>query len=753
MCQRTTIEQTFVNLEETAVEALYTFPLPDRAAVCGFEVITARRVLTGRVEPSEQAEAVYDEAIADGHAAFMLEQNRPDIFTVHVGNLNPHEAVTVRITFVSPLDVADRTVRLALPTTIAPRYVTGTGLDADPLETLADGLALNPPHVLSVPYGLTLEVEVSLGRPVARITSPSHDICVTPGDGDVQRVSLSAGVTETNRDIVLQLELAAETAPRVEIAEGPDGRSYVALTFVPEFDRADATASQPSETLFVLDCSGSMQGSSIEQARAALGLCLRSLSEGDRFNICRFGSRWELMADAPVRYSEQSLRRALRYVASIDADLGGTELHGPLAALLGQPADEGVVRQVILLTDGQVTNEDAILKLAAGRRGHNRVFTFGIGSAASASLVRGIARATGGAAEFVTAGERIEDKVLRTFSRIASPAVTDVQLRWTGADVEQARPEIGPIFDGDVLTVLGRCRDGLPSAARLSCRSAGGRHTWDLAVSTDRRRIGADVAPTMWARQRMAWLEARPASTLGSTARRDAAQLVELSRQFNLLCDRTRFLAVEHRSLEDRNAGRPEVRRVPVMLAEGWGGVEASAMPGACSHIFFASHGCEALPSSGMPSLRSPRRLGRMGTMDAAEQSLDRDRILDARLSGGDPLLGLLGTQRARGWFDVGAGQEALLSEHGCDRDGLSRRAVEAIEARGGKVHRRKLARVVATVLGLCLLRWRDPALERSRRARDKAVRWLGGEVGLQADVLEALIEELVRDAGEGATA
>src|SRR5688500_4712227 len=127
MSQRTTVEQTFVNLERRAIEAVYTFPLPESAAVCGFEVITGDRVLTGQVEEIETAVEKYDAAIGDGHGAFMVEENRADVFTVRVGNLKPGQAATIRLTYVCPLERVDRSIRVAFPTTIAPRYVSSAG--------------------------------------------------------------------------------------------------------------------------------------------------------------------------------------------------------------------------------------------------------------------------------------------------------------------------------------------------------------------------------------------------------------------------------------------------------------------------------------------------------------------------------------------------------------------------------------------------------------------------------------------------
>lgn len=569
MSQKTTVEQTFVNLEPHAIEAVYTFPLPDGAAVCGFEVVTGSHVLTGVIEESDKAIEKYDDAIAEGHGAFMIEQDRPDVFTARVGNIKPRQAATIRLTYVCALDRVDRSMRVAFPTTIAPRYQTATA--TDPIEAAIDGDALNPPHVLSVPYGLSLEVDVALGRQLARISSPSHAIDVINGEDGTCRVSFAGGVADMNRDVVLLIDLKREAAPQVQAAPGREGETYLAVTFVPEFDESERIERKAGETIFVLDCSGSMQGQSIAQATAALELCLRSMSLGDTFNICRFGSNWDLLASEPLVYGQETFDRALRHVRQ-GANLGGTELYSPLEAILSIAPPPGVVRNVILLTDGQVTNESAVITLARKHRAHNRIFSFGIGAAASSFLVKGIARATGGVAEFICAGERIDDKVLRTFGRIASPKVTDVSIDWDGCDV-QTLAELPPIFDGDVLAVFGRAPARVPRHVTLHCNTPTGPRSWSVEVPPAREDDGTIAA--MWARRAIQSLEEVNGSARGRLKRgartREAEMLINLSKQFGLLCSLTTFVAIQHRSPAERNAGRPVLRRVPILLAEGWG--------------------------------------------------------------------------------------------------------------------------------------------------------------------------------------
>src|SRR5438034_9034845 len=152
MSQKTTVEQMFVNCENRAIEAIYTFPLPDGAAICGFEVITGDRVLTGTIDESERAIEQYEDAIERGHGAYMVEADRPDVFTARVGNLKPRQSATIRLTYVAPLLRVDKQIRVAFPTTVAPRYASAMGMD--PLEAIVEADALNPPKALCVPYGL-----------------------------------------------------------------------------------------------------------------------------------------------------------------------------------------------------------------------------------------------------------------------------------------------------------------------------------------------------------------------------------------------------------------------------------------------------------------------------------------------------------------------------------------------------------------------------------------------------------------------
>ena len=249
-----------------------------------------------------------------------------------------------------------------------------------------------------------------------------------------------------------------------------------------------------------------MQGTSIDEVRNALQLCLRSMISGCRFNIVGFGSTHEPLFPETRAYDQSSLDAASKHVAELRANLGGTEILSALDFALGQPHHAELTRQVVVLTDGQVSNTDAVLALATQHASEARIFTFGIGAGASQHLVRGLARAGGGAAEFIYPGERIEPKVVRQFGRLLSPALHDVKVEWVGAQVTSMPAKVPPMFTGSRLLVYGFPRGARPAGVRLSATSPSGPLSFEVPLAGARVTPGKSVT-TLAARARIRELE------------------------------------------------------------------------------------------------------------------------------------------------------------------------------------------------------------------------------------------------------
>ncbi len=562
-----TLRQRFRNDETKPIEAVYVFPLPTHAAVCGFVAEVDGRRIVGEVEEREKAFDRYDDAIADGHGAFLVDQERPNIFTVSVGNLAPKSEAIIELRWIMTLPTEGPAYRFQLPTTVSPRYVPASGT---PEIGEPDGDRINPDRLPTVPYGLDLKVDIANAQMPRRIESPTHAIRTTfgVGEGKVTRVELGQSSVALDRDFVLVIEPPA-VLPAARVGLGPDGARYVQVDFIPTLEGEHKGA----EVVFIVDCSGSMGGTSIDEAKRALELCVRALEVGDSFDIVRFGSTHQSLFGTSRPFSEDTLKAALAYIAATDADLGGTEILAPLRAVCDRP---GQFRNILLLTDGQVSNESDVIALAQSRSGR-RIFSFGIGAGASEHLVREVAKASRGEAEMIAPGERIERKVLRQFGRVRSPVLEDIKIDWGLLEVEAYPRQIPAIFGGDPLVVSAKVKAG--HATELTLMANGQR--WSVPLDLERADAKSPV-PTLWARAAIGELET--GERHGSSQRRPRSEprtsrVVELAKAFGLMSSQTSFVAVEVRSPDKQLTSGVELRKVPVALTAGWGGTGAAHVP------------------------------------------------------------------------------------------------------------------------------------------------------------------------------
>ena len=577
-CSRVTVSQRFRNTEAQPIEAVYVFPLDEGAAVCGFEALIGGTRVVGRVEEKEKAFAHYDDALAAGHGAYLLDQERPDVFTASIGNLRPGDEVLVRVTYVAELQREGEAIRFVVPTTVSPRYAPAEdekGVGRTP------ALALNPPLAWTVPYGLELRAVVEMASAIRSLESPSHPVSVEI-DGGRATVCLAAREAALDRDFVLKIGLAEAHAPRTYLETTPAGETVALLAFEPRF----AAGETAGEIVFVVDRSGSMQGSSIAEARNALQLCLRSLRAGWFFNVVGFGSTCRRLFEDNEPYDEKTLAEATRHLAGLEADLGGTEILPALEGILKRPPRPGLPRQVFILTDGQVTNTEAVIALVRKHSGDTRVFTFGIGAGASAHLVRGIARAGEGEAEFIHPGERIEAKVMRQLKRAMAPALTDVEVDWGGLEVRPAPHRLPPVFDGGRVLVYGFLETAAAATVTLRARGPEGSVSFVAQVDPGQARPDSLLA-TLAARTLIRELEDGQSpqhDRRGSLQDREGgkdrvkAEIVRLGVTYGLCSRETSFVAVEQRDTPGEDDA--VLRRVPVALTSGWGGTPDRAVPG-----------------------------------------------------------------------------------------------------------------------------------------------------------------------------
>ncbi len=380
------VRQRYRNRERKPIEAVASFPVPKSAVLLDVQAEIAGRRFTGAVLARDKAEERYEEAIAEGDAALLLEELEPGAYALHLGNLKPREEAVITYRYAWPLAPTGGVVRLAIPTTIAPRY----GHPAWKPE-------VDPEISLTVRHELNLRVRVSGLLAKAEVESPTHAMDVHRADDELL-ITTRAKRIAMDRDIVLMFRLHEAPHAMGWTMRSSEGWLSMAM-FVPEWTEAVA---RPARTIkLVCDCSGSMTGDSIAIAREAALALLDALEPRDAFAIWRFGSVVEVWHREIQPATGLAVVHAQARIRAMEADLGGTELGQALEAALTTPPTEDA--EIVLITDAEVWAADEVLALV--RRHRHRLFVVGVGASPNAALVERLAEATGGAYLFITPNE------------------------------------------------------------------------------------------------------------------------------------------------------------------------------------------------------------------------------------------------------------------------------------------------------------------------------------------------------------
>ena len=468
------VEQSFRNDSGRALEGVYGFPLPDDAAVRHMEMIIGERRIVGKIREKAEAQEIYRKAKAAGKKASLVEQQRPNLFTNRVANINAGETVVVRLEYVQQLAFDNGEFSLRFPTTMTPRYMPGRSIAppageeappalavnpylgwAEPTDQVPDADAISP---LQYPQEgdehrplnpLEVTVRLDMGMPLARVDAPYHDIVLARRAG-VYSISLAAGVTEMDRDFVLTWQPVSGAAPTAALFTEEVGEEYFGLLMVLPPAAERAAPAPPREIVFVVDTSGSMGGTAIAQARDSVSRALRELRPEDRFNIIEFNSTHRALYRRPVPATRHHVQRAQEFVRLLQAT-GGTEMLPALRAALepGQETDaleeQLALRQVIFITDGAVGNEVALFEEISARLGNSRLFTVGIGSAPNSWFMREAARFGRGSHTHIGSLEEVGDKMAALFAQLSQSAVLDLDVAWPAAGRSLARAPARPL--------------------------------------------------------------------------------------------------------------------------------------------------------------------------------------------------------------------------------------------------------------------------------------------------------------------
>ncbi len=536
---RVTVTQDFENNFEEKIEAVYTFPLPQAAAVDDLTMLIGERTIKGKIMRRQEAKDAYDTAKQLGKVASLLDQERPNIFTQQVANILPGQRIRIIISYVETLKYEDGAYEWSFPMVVAPRYIPDGVDDASRISPAS------APDGVRAGHDISLEIDVDAGVPIVGVNSDSHETEVEQINAQRAVVRLKDRATIPNKDFLLTYRVAGNAINDAVLTHRSERGGFFTLILQPP-QRVAAEDVMPKELVFVLDTSGSMGGFPIEKAKQTMDLALNNLYPHDTFNLITFSGDTNILFPEPVLATPENLQKAKKFLASRSSS-GGTEMMKAIQAALEPSDSQQHLRIVCFMTDGQVGNDNEILA-EVQKHPNARVFAMGFGPAPDRFLLDKMAEYGRGEVDYVSETGDTSAVAKRFNERIRNPLLTDISIDWNGLPVSEIYPKLIPdLFGAKPLILAGRYNGGSKGMIRLKGKLAGQDVLREIPVELPESEADHDVLATLWARRRIDDLMREASASVNDQPAQDQKreEIIQLGLDFKLMTRYTSFVAID----------------------------------------------------------------------------------------------------------------------------------------------------------------------------------------------------------------
>jgi Ca-activated chloride channel family protein len=581
------LEQRFRNPYPEPLRVTYLMPLPADGAVSGYAFRIGDKRITGEVDRRHAARERFEEALAEGRSAALVEQERSSLFTQEIGNIPPGVEVVAELTIDQRLSWMDgeQQWEWRFPTAAAPRYMGEPGRVPDAAKI--NIAVADQPLPARASFEMRIRDRIVAGR---NPESPSHALAANSGNETVVRIASDSGAA-LDRDIVVRWPVAQPRVglgidlARPSLAQKSGSFGFGLLTIVPPAHDAPRTA-VARDLILLLDTSGSMSGAPLDQARRIAGALVDTLGDKDRLEMIEFSNSPRRWKSEPVAATAKARADAHQWLGKLRAS-GGTEMRtGILEAL--RPLRDESQRQIILVTDGQIGAETEVVNAIAHQLPKSsRVHTVGVGSGVNRSLTGPAARAGRGVEAVIGLGEDPERAARRLVARTNAPLVVDVEIEGS-ALVEHAPKRPGDLFAGAPSLVGLRLKPEGGSIV-VRGRTATGTMEERIEIPPMSAASGSRAVAALFGREAVEDLEIESSTGNGDASAIDH-QIEELGLEFQIATRMTSWVAVGDEQAVDPQA--PTRREeIPQQLPYGMSieGLGLRGVGGAVGGIYPAS--------------------------------------------------------------------------------------------------------------------------------------------------------------------
>jgi len=537
----THVEQVFRNDTPYTLEGTYFFPIPETASIVEFSIWENGKKLVGEVRSREEARRIYDEIVRRQKDPGLLEYAGKDLFQASIFPIPPNSDKKLELTYSEVLPAESGTV--------AYRYPLGTGRNLWNRSQLnSETVRPSAPQKFGTVSG---RIEFTGKNTVRNIYSPTHSIDVKKNSES--SVNVSFETRDNDNDFQLFYSLSSEDFGMSLLTYREPGKDGYFLLMLSPSDELSDRELVNKDVVFVLDTSGSMaEEGKMEKARAALLFGIRTLRDGDRFNVISFASEERLMESGLIAADQSGRKRGEDFVTKLRPS-GGTNINDSLIASVKQFERGDRPKILVFMTDGRPTisetNPDKIVaNLRAAKTLDIRIFPFGFGYDVNTALLDKLGAENSGISDYVQPREDLEVKVSNFFSRVSSPVLTDVDLDMNIVDTEFVYPrKPGDLFRGMQLMMIGRYRNA-SDLNNVSLLLRGKSGSFARSYSFDGldfplRGEENEFLPRLWASRRVGWLLDQ--IRLNGETKEVKDEVVELGTRYGLVTPYTSYLATD----------------------------------------------------------------------------------------------------------------------------------------------------------------------------------------------------------------
>jgi Ca-activated chloride channel family protein len=534
------VTQVHKNEGQKTLEAIYVFPASTRAAVYGMKMTIGDRTITAKIAEREDARRQYETAKREGKSASLLEQQRPNVFQMNVGNILPSDVIKVELRYTELLVPTDSIYEFVYPTVVGPRYSEGEASDIHSGE----GWVSNPYLHKGEPptYAFGMSADLSSGLPIQEITCPSHKVNINYDGPAFSNIELDPSEKDGgNRDFVLKFRLAGrQVETGLVLFKGKKEDFFLLMMQPPK--RVLEQQIPPREYIFIVDISGSMNGFPLDISKKLLKDLIGKLRSTDRFNVLLFAGGSSVMSEQSLPATQENIHRAITMIERQRGG-GGTQLLPALKRALALPGTEEISRSIVIATDGYVSVEGEAFDLIRHNLGKANVFSFGIGSSVNRHLIEGLARVGMGEPFVITKPQEAAEKAEKFRRLILSPVLTGIDVdfgKFQTYDVEPA--SIPDVMADRPVIVFGKWHGKAQGLIEVRGHSGEGEFVERLNVANVRPLKANFGLRYLWARHRITILA--DYSRLSPSEDR-IKEITNLGLTYNLLTAYTSFVAVD----------------------------------------------------------------------------------------------------------------------------------------------------------------------------------------------------------------